>query len=65
MNVKFENGSVPIHELRKGVVVLYNNRFYHIKSFWQHDTQGFQIVLEDDEELFEILPQEVTWLEPM
>lgn len=70
MDVKFENGLIPLWKIRKGVVVSCNGFFYHVESFLHNYNQpgldDLRIVIKNDNDFEQIVnPHHVEWLEPM
>lgn len=69
MEVKFENGVVPIWKIRKGTVVSYRGFFYHVESFLhtynQPGLDDLKIVVKNDNDFEQIVnPKFIEWLEP-
>jgi hypothetical protein len=65
MEVKFENGPVPIYKLRKGILVKYEDDFFHIEYVYRDSAGHIKITLRGAFEEVDVLPKFVDWLEPM
>lgn len=66
MDVKFENGEVPIWKIRQGTLVRFNHDYYFVKYFDLAPDGRFVLTLDNSyEKNVEVNPKFVEWLEPM
>lgn len=66
MNIRFENGDIPIWKVKPGTVVSQNGYFYHIANFspLYKGLDDLNIVIYNNLETLEVNPRYVEWLEP-
>ena len=66
MEIKFDNGVVPIWKVRQGSLVRFDNDYFYIKFLSLTLDSRFELTLENSNEPeVVVMPQFVEWLEPV